>query len=80
VAVPGSVAGVAAGTVLRCRPNLIVRRTPTRGGRPPFEGTYLTTCLRTDGRRSAQPVGSLVTKASWLGPLKVVSKASGVVG
>lgn len=79
VTVAWSVAGVAAGTVIRCRPILIARRTPTRGGSP-FEGTYLPTCLRTDGRRSAQPVGSLVTKASWMGPLKVVSKAPGVVG
>src|SRR5918996_6119113 len=34
VAVPRSVTGVAAGTVIQCRPSLIVGRTPTRGGRP----------------------------------------------
>src|SRR5215217_7033214 len=40
--VPGSVAGVAAGTVIRCRPILVVERAPTReagphrGDLPPF--------------------------------------------
>src|SRR5215204_5437187 len=34
VALTGSVAGVAAGTVIRCRSILVVGRTPTRGSRP----------------------------------------------
>jgi hypothetical protein len=47
----------------------------------PIEGAYLPSCSPTDGRSVAQPVGSLVTNASpEMPPLKVVSKAPGVVG
>src|SRR5215213_4022212 len=44
----------------------------------PLEGTYLPSCLRTDGRRAAQPVGSFVTNALRK-PSLVVSKAPGGV-
>jgi hypothetical protein len=45
----------------------------------PIEGTYLPSCLYTDGRSAAQLVGSFVTNASSK-PSKVVSKAPVVVG
>ena len=73
------VAGVAAGTIIRCRPSSL-SSVPRREEAGILEDACLRSCSRTDGRSAAQPVGSFVTKASSAVPLKVVSKAPWVVG
>src|SRR5215208_1541971 len=85
VAVPRRVAGVAAGTVIRCRPILLCRAYPDERNQAPLQGGLIPSCLHTDGRSATHPVGSLVTKASpptnvSPPPLKVLSKAPRVVG
>src|SRR5215204_3975467 len=53
---------------------------PDEGNQAPLQGCLIpSSCSRTDGRSTAQPVGSFVTKASLLSP-KVVSNAPVVVG
>ena len=68
--------------VIPCRRRALEKpawRTPPREGRH-LRGACLPCCSQTDGRSAAQLVGSFVTNASLTAPLKVGSKAPGVVG